>query len=308
MKTDHIYLYKILPVLLFVFATSFTFSQKPAEQIERKQVISVIDQFFDGINKYDTVLLRNLMSPATFIKHVNVKSDQYYTSFALNDFLKFFTRVKNENWQEYPLDYKLFIEDQMAVAWVGYNDYMDKKLVRCGMNQIDLVKSDKGWIITGITDTQNTGNCKPAEKINITATEQLRFDTLSIHRFIDQWHIAAAQADFPGYFGCLDSLSIYLGTDASERWNKTEFINFSKPYFEKGKAWEFNPTVRNISIDPNGNYVWFDELLSTWMGTCRGSGVLEFINSSWVIRQYNLSLMVPNDKIRDVIKTIENKE
>ncbi len=48
--------------------------------------------------------------------------------------------------------------------------------------------------------------------------------------------------------------------------------------------------------------VWFDELLDTWMGTCRGSGVLEKNNKEWKIKQYVLSVTIPNDSIQKVIK------
>ena len=83
---------------------------------------------------------------------------------------------------------------------------------------------------------------------------------------------------------------------------KTQFANFSKPYFDKGKAWDFKTIERNIYISKNKDVVWFDELLATWMGTCRGSGVLEKNNTQWKIKQYVLSVTIPNDSIQKVIK------
>ena len=37
------------------------------------------------------------------------------------------------------------------------------------------------------------------------------------------------------------------------------------------------------------------------MGTCRGSGVLEKKDSTWKIKQYVLSVPIPNDDIQAVI-------
>jgi hypothetical protein len=37
------------------------------------------------------------------------------------------------------------------------------------------------------------------------------------------------------------------------------------------------------------------------MGTCRGSGVLEKKEDSWKIKQYVLSVAIPNDDIQAVI-------
>src|SRR5687767_13110901 len=107
-----------------------------------------------------------------------------------------------------------------------------------------------------------------------------------IHKFMDAWHEAAAKANAKVFFESMADNSIYIGTDATERWTKAEFITFAKPYFDKGKAWDFKPSDRDIHISKNRKYVWFSELLATWMGTCRGSGVLHKTRSGWKIEQY----------------------
>jgi hypothetical protein len=56
------------------------------------------------------------------------------------------------------------------------------------------------------------------------------------------------------------------------------------------------------------NTVWFDELIATWMGTCRGSGVLEKRGDSWKIKQYVLSVAIPNEDIQAVIDTKKNND
>ena len=123
----------------------------------------------------------------------------------------------------------------------------------------------------------------------------------NINSFLNNWHKAASDADFNAYFSKMDSISVFIGTDASENWNKKQFEDFSKPYFDKGKAWSFKTLERNIYINKLGNFAWFDELLNTWMGTCRGSGVLEKKNNTWKIKHYVLSIPVPNDDINAII-------
>ena len=99
----------------------------------------------------------------------------------------------------------------------------------------------------------------------------------------------------------MDSVSVFIGTDASENWEKKQFQDFSKPYFDKGKAWDFKTLERTICLNPSGDFAWFDELLNTWMGTCRGSGVLEKTTNGWKIKQYVLSITIPNDDVQAVI-------
>jgi len=122
---------------------------------------------------------------------------------------------------------------------------------------------------------------------------------------LDVWHKAAGNANAEAFFGFMDSTCIYLGTDAGERWSKEEFSKFAKPYFDRGKAWDFKPRNRHIMYSGDKQLAWFDELLDTWMGTCRGSGVTEYKNGNWRLLQYNLSVMVPNEKIKKVIEVIQ---
>jgi hypothetical protein len=127
-----------------------------------------------------------------------------------------------------------------------------------------------------------------------------------LHQFINNWHEAAAKADAKTFFGSLSENSIYIGTDASERWTKKEFVSFAKPYFDRGKAWDFKPYDRDLHLSPDGQYVWFSELLTTWMGVCRGSGILVKTPNGWAIEQYHLSVTVPNDVIKDFITLVDN--
>lgn len=123
-------------------------------------------------------------------------------------------------------------------------------------------------------------------------------------QFLDQWHRDAANAD-TAYFQKIADNGIYLGTDKTERWTKEEFWQFSKPYFEKGQAWDFKPLERHITYSDDQTIAWFDELLDTWMGTARGSGVVQLKNDEWKILHYNLSLPIPNEKMKDVIEVIK---
>ena len=133
-------------------------------------------------------------------------------------------------------------------------------------------------------------------------------DTTQIHNFIDVWHLAAANANAKVFFNSIDENGIYIGTDATERWTKKEFIEFAKPYFERGQAWDFKPYKRDLHVSNDGQYAWFSELLTTWMGTCRGSGILLKTANGWKIQQYHLSVTVPNDLVKDFIHLVENFE
>ncbi len=128
-----------------------------------------------------------------------------------------------------------------------------------------------------------------------------QYEKDTIQSVLDDWHEAAADADFDRYFGLMTQDGVFLGTDATENWQNQEFRDFSKPYFDKGKAWSFKAVERNIYINGQQDFAWFDELLDTQMKLCRGSGVLKKIDGNWKIAHYVLSIAVPNENVGQLV-------
>lgn len=140
---------------------------------------------------------------------------------------------------------------------------------------------------------------KPISEISNLEKQHLK---LTLNVFLDDWHLAASEANYANYFNKMDSISVFLGTDATENWTKKEFEAYSKPHFDNRKAWDFKAFERNIYLNNSGSFAWFDEHLKTNRGTFRGSGVLEKVGKSWKIKQYVLSVPIPNDDMNEVVK------
>lgn len=122
---------------------------------------------------------------------------------------------------------------------------------------------------------------------------------------IDEWHHAAAVADEETFFGFMATECIYIGTDINEKWKRDELRSWSEEFFKRESAWAFEPFDREIYCE--SNICWFDEKLKTWMGECRGSGVLRKTDNQWKLIHYHLSVTVPNDKIREFIQLVESE-
>lgn len=135
--------------------------------------------------------------------------------------------------------------------------------------------------------------------VNVSSTEEIKN---TINRTLDSFNLAAAHADFTGYFNFFTEDGIFTGTDATERWEKKEFMIWARPYFDRGRAWNFKTLGRNISLDRSGRIAWFDELLDTQMKICRGSGVMVKQYDGWKLKQYILSATVPNSIMDEVVK------
>lgn len=127
-------------------------------------------------------------------------------------------------------------------------------------------------------------------------------DKEKINFVLDGWHKAAAEANYDSYFSMMTPDAVFIGTDATENWNKANFKVWAKPYFDRGNAWNFTMLERHIYLHKSGKMAWFDELLNTQMKVCRGSGVLVKIGTEWKIQHYVLSMTIPNDDVNAVVK------
>ena len=108
------------------------------------------------------------------------------------------------------------------------------------------------------------------------------------------------------YFSLFSEDAVFLGTDATERWDVPAFRKNAHPHFAKVKAWSFRAARRSIVIDGEGRVAWFDEDLETAnLGPARGSGVLIRVgperDGPWRIAHYNLTITVPNERF-DAVK------
>lgn len=143
----------------------------------------------------------------------------------------------------------------------------------------------------------NPGNTKETESKNSVSDKR---DKINI--MLDSFNRAAAKADYNAYFNFFTDDAIFTGTDATERWNKKEFMIWAKPFFDRGRAWSFTSMGRHIYFDSTGTIAWFDELLNTQMKICRGSGVVVKNGPDWKVEQYILSATIPNGIMDAVVK------
>ncbi len=282
---------KAFYILIFSIVSNFLLAQGPEQQVLT---------FFKKMNHADTSGMR-----ALFTKNASLQSsvldkslkrvisngtiDQFITS--ISGFKKgsLDERISNVNVQDY---------NGMAIVTMDYDLFLDGKFRHRGVNAFNFLLDKTDWKIASITDTRSV----------LTKKEE-RIKTADI--LMDEWHAAAAKADSAGYFGKMHKESIYVGTDSSEVWTLDQYLGYAAPYFAKGNAWSFSKISRNLRYEESMDMVWFDEVLDTWMGPCRGSGFLIPDETGLLkIKHYVLSVTVPNDKIYDVMKAagVEKKK
>lgn len=132
----------------------------------------------------------------------------------------------------------------------------------------------------------------------------------AIAALLDRMHAAAGRGDLKAYTDCFAPDAVFIGTDATERWNSMEFAAYCKYHFERGESWLYVPLAgkRNITLDMDANAGWFDELVSSEKyGICRGTGAVRRMGTQWQVVQYSLSFPIPNDLAGQVTTLIKGK-
>lgn len=285
----------LLPLVLCFFSTSLL---AQSVQEERLLVIQTIKNLFDGMRAGDSIAVRNAFTEKATLETVFYDKEgvsKRNTGGSVDKFVEAVGTPHDDIWDEKIWSYDVRIDANLASVWTDYTFYLSDKVSHCGVNAFHLFKTNNSWKISHITDTRRRKNCQ-TEAIDASAT----IDTL-----LNQWHHAAATADEELFFGSMTKDGIYIGTDASELWLRDELKEWSAKYFARDSAWDFTPTERNIYFSNDGQTAWFDELLDTWMGVCRSSGVVAMTKEGWKIKHYHLSIAVPNDVVQDFIKLVE---
>jgi len=125
-----------------------------------------------------------------------------------------------------------------------------------------------------------------------------------LHSVLDDFHAAAAEADFDRYFGHFADGAVFVGTDASEHWDVDEFRAYAAPHFEGDSAWTYVPQRRRLHLDGRGWCSFEEELAHAKYGAMRGTGILVREDGHWRISQYVLSFPIPNEHAAEVVALI----
>lgn len=261
---------------------------------------ATITAVFDAMKAGDTTGLRGYFHPDATLHSVVTKPDGK-TVVAAGSIDKWFAGIQGADagaWVEQLHYSEVRVDGRLASAWTPYVFNYKGELHHCGTNTFQLVQDGENdsWRILHISDTRRDapGDCSP---VDLTTSPAAAIDSLA-----SRWHRAAAQADSAAFFGRMTNDAIYIGTDKTEHWTKDQFLAFASPYFARGKAWAFKAIERHVFYDPNSQTAYFDELLDTWMGPCRGTGVVKRDGpNGWKIAHYTLSVTVDNDKIKGFI-------
>jgi hypothetical protein len=131
-----------------------------ASDTARASVLAAVKVLFDGMRAGDSAMVRSAFHPnalmTTWVMRQNVPT-------VLIDSLSQFTRSVGtphpEQWDERTHDEMVHIDQGMAMVWAPYAFYLGGKFSHCGVDNITLARTEKGWKIVTLMDTRQRTGC-----------------------------------------------------------------------------------------------------------------------------------------------------
>ncbi|PHS68313.1 MAG: 3-methyl-2-oxobutanoate hydroxymethyltransferase [Flavobacterium sp.] len=151
---------KLFLFLICLFTSTISFSQDSFSEIDAQQVI---DTFFEGFHKGDTLLMKSVMAENLVMQTVFTTKEgenKINTEFAEGLITAIANRPVDQKWDERLLDYKIEIDGNLAHIWTPYEFWYNDTFSHCGANSFTLAKTDTGWKIIHLIDSRRKESCK----------------------------------------------------------------------------------------------------------------------------------------------------
>lgn len=151
---------KIIPVLL-LFISSFVISAQEKE--EEKAIKNVIETFFEGLHKGDSVIVASTLHKTIKIQTTatNREEIKILRTESRNNLLTGIANKKPEHkYFEKLLSYDIKIDGNLASVWTPYEFYLNDNFSHCGANSFQLFNNNGSWQIIYLVDMRRRGSCK----------------------------------------------------------------------------------------------------------------------------------------------------
>ena len=174
------------------------------------EVRAVIQRVFDGMKEADSTKVRaQFDGGARFAMRRTAEGKTTIVYQPIDGWLSGIAR-SNRQWEERLFDTEVRVEGDIASVWTGYNFYLNGALRHCGVDTIELIRTDAGWKITQLGDTQRREGCKPERTPGSDQKSSAAGDTLRLE-------VGAREVDGRVYSPHAAMVRVYVGNATTPR-------------------------------------------------------------------------------------------
>lgn len=149
-------------LLLGLSGLAYAQEPNPATSGEENQVKQVIETFFDGFHKQDSVIIKSTVAEEIVLQTTG-RNPEGKTLFRIEEFSKFLKSIvgipETTKFEEKLTSFSIQVDRTMANAWVGYEFWLNGEFSHCGINSFQLINFDGEWKIIYLIDTRGKEGC-----------------------------------------------------------------------------------------------------------------------------------------------------
>ncbi len=133
-----------------------------AQMDETIKVKAIIDTFFEGFHKQDSLIVMQVISNDIIMQsigkdregQIKIRNEKF------DDFLKSVLSIpEDKKFEEKLLDYIIKVDGNMANVWIPYEFWLNGEFSHCGVNSFQLFNDNGRWKIIYIIDTRRKTGC-----------------------------------------------------------------------------------------------------------------------------------------------------
>jgi hypothetical protein len=149
--------------ILFVVCLALSFFSNAQQSFSEADAKHLIDTFFEGFHKGDTLLMQSTLSSDAVLQTAMTDTEGAPT-LTMGPAQKLVEAVSqrpaSQRWEERLLGHTVHIDGNLAHVWTPYEFWLNGNFSHCGANAFTLAKLAQGWKIIHIIDSRRTLDCR----------------------------------------------------------------------------------------------------------------------------------------------------
>jgi hypothetical protein len=161
---------KLMPIVGIASATvlSTLLAIRPpavqAQTAEEREVIAVVEKFFQGMAARDTAVMRSTVDPSARL--MGAQTQNGVTTIRPIPMANFITNIGNSPRDRGEPKERIYspevrIDGDLAQVWTFYTFHVGETFSHCGYDAFHLLRTHEGWKIVNVADSRRTTNCDP---------------------------------------------------------------------------------------------------------------------------------------------------
>ena len=146
--------------------TSTASAPPPAnDPAEERAVLATVQRLFDAMRTKDTAAFREVFEPNARLIGMRTRQsgEQAVQLLPWDRFGAIMAADTRGPWIERAFSPEVRIRGTLATVWAAYDFHFGQRASHCGVDAVQLLKTQAGWKIVSIADTYETTGCPTRE-------------------------------------------------------------------------------------------------------------------------------------------------